>query len=146
MVEIIGYVIMLLLLECLVEIILLRKRLNNYFFIVNKGLFFKHTVFMSVNRRGKEDIKGLSGIKRGRFFDYHIRSMINLLPKKVKIRTKTHNSIVKIIEDAQSKNIITDLKIKECRSKTVIMEKLSINNHNKLFKKKRFFKVSFIVQ
>lgn len=142
---IIIIVILILLVEMFLELILLRERLNNYFLIVKRGIIFKNTIFMGPSKQGKKDIKNLRGIKRAKLFDTAIRDVIDKLPRGVKIKTRTHNSIVGIIKEAEKKGLIKDLKIKQIRKKIVLLEKLSIKNYNDLLKKKRFFKVSFIV-
>lgn len=54
-------VIMLLVaIELSVELLACKKRLNNYFYIVNKGFILKNTIFMSVTKEGKKTMQGLS--------------------------------------------------------------------------------------
>lgn len=138
-------VLVLVLVELLCELTIFRKRLNNYFFIVNKGIFFKNTIFMSVNKQGRKVIGGKNGFAKVRFFYNQITNLITMLPKEKKIKTKTHKSIVSLIKTAEKNKLIKDLKINKCGEKFLFTEKISIKNYKNLFEKKTFYKVSFVV-
>ncbi|WP_459481453.1 hypothetical protein [Clostridium saccharoperbutylacetonicum] len=131
--------------EMFLELLVFRKRLNDYFFIVNKGFFFKNTVFMSVNKEGKNKMRVANRIQKGRILKQEIRDLIKLLPKNTKIKTKTHNAIKNMICEAEKNKLIKDLKVKKGFSKPLFLEKLSIGNKYKLLEFKKFYKISFIV-